>query len=78
MKKDYEIKFWKQWLEADHLKRLELVKKLAIIREALTINQFPKKHQEKILANALNGYFEDLENAIRTKNRLEKNKKIIF
>lgn len=30
MKDDYEIKFWKDWLNADSLKKLELAKSLPI------------------------------------------------
>ena len=75
MKEEYEIIFWKEWLEADALKRRKLVKNLLIIKEALQIEKFPKEHREQLLANSLNSYFEDLESAMYTKIRLERKKK---
>ncbi len=75
MKVDYEIKFWKDWLEADYLKRLELVKNLSIIREIQKIDKLPKKYREQIFISLLNGFFEDLESAMYTKIRLEHKKK---
>jgi len=75
MKEDYEIKFWKDWLEGDYLKRLELVKNLPIIKEIIKIDELPKEHRERIFVSLLNGFFEDLESAVYTKIRLE-NKKI--
>ena len=35
--KDYEITFWGEWLEANCLKRSEMVEKLAIIKEISNI-----------------------------------------
>ncbi len=76
MKEEYEIKFWKDWLEGDHVKRLELVKKVSIIKEALEIDKLPEAHSERILVTALNSFFEDLESAVYTKIRLEKKRKL--
>ena len=69
---DYEIKFWKDWLEADLLKRLKLVENLPILNEILNLKDISnKKH---IIASVINSLFEDLENAVYTKIRLEKKK----
>ncbi|MEK6948290.1 MAG: hypothetical protein AABX19_03530 [Nanoarchaeota archaeon] len=75
MKEDYEIKFWKDWLEGDHLKRLKLVKNLSIIREVKELNNIPGEYRERMLVTSLNGFFEDLEAAVYTKIRIEKEKK---
>ncbi len=70
LEEGYEIRFWKDWLEADMLKRLDLVKKLPLFGMCL------KMKDEKIWRNSfttlINGYFEDLESAVYTKIRLEK------
>ena len=74
MKEDYEIKFWKDWLEADTLKRWKLVEKLPFLRQLESNNQLPLKIRKHYLTSFLNGYFEDLEQAVYTKIRLEKEK----
>ena len=72
-KDDYEIKFWKDWLYADHLKRLDMVEKLPITKSIWKMKDLPIKEQSFTLM--LNSFFEDLESAVYTKIRLEKNKK---
>ncbi len=75
MKGDYEIKFWKDWLNANSLKRSDLVRKLPIIKEIARIDKLPRNYRERFLTTLLNGFFEDLESAVYTKIRLEKKKK---
>lgn len=74
----YEIKFWKDWLHADILKKQELVAKLPFYAMALELKGLSKKN-EKLAKHSfttmLNGYFEDLESAVYTKMRLEDEKK---
>ena len=62
---EYEIKFWKDWLNADCLERIKLVEKLPIVKElGKTRNlDLPKKQQEHFFALMLNSFFEDLESA---------------
>ena len=71
---DYEIKFWKDWLESDCLKRADLVEKLPIVKEILKMNKVPEKIRKHSFASILNGFFEDLESAVYTKIMLEKKK----
>ncbi|MEK6741707.1 MAG: hypothetical protein AABX68_00805 [Nanoarchaeota archaeon] len=71
---DYEIKFWKDWLESDSLKRVDLVEKLPIIEEISHIGKFPEKIRMRSFALMLNSFFEDLESAVYTKIRLKKKK----
>lgn len=66
---EYEIKFWKDWLEADLLKRQELVKKLPFFKMCLIIKD--DKVWKHSFTTVLNGYFEDLEAAVYKKIRLE-------
>ena len=66
---EFEIKFWKEWLEADLLKRGELIKKLPIVQRPLKIKD--KKLAKDTIAMLLNSYFEDLESAVYTKIRLK-------
>ncbi len=47
--KNYEIKFWKDWLEADSIKRIDLVEKLPIINEFLDMNLIKGKKHSIIL-----------------------------
>ena len=72
-KDDYEIKFWKDWLHAEHLKRLDMVEKLPITKSIWKMKDLPIKEQS--FALMLNSFVEDLESAVYTKIRLEKNKK---
>lgn len=74
MKEDYEIRFWKDWLEADRVKRLKLVKQLSIVKEIKNINELPEKYREEFFVSHLNSFFEDLESAMHTEARLEKRK----
>lgn len=71
-KEEFEIKFWKDWLEADMLKRGEMVEKLPLIRFLDDGQKLSKKMRLRIFAQLLNSYFEDLESAVYTKIRLEK------
>ena len=71
---EFEIKFWKDWLYGDTIKRHEIVEKLPIIREISSLNKLPEKMRTHTFALLLNSFFEDLESAIYTKKRLEKNK----
>jgi len=71
-KKDFEIKFWKDWLNADMLKRQNLVKNLLIVKKPLKTKD--SKLNNNATALLLNSYFEDLESAIYTKIRLEEEK----
>lgn len=75
MKDNFEIKFWKDWLEGDLLEKQKLVKKLPIIKELAGINKLPEKYREQTLATLLNSFFEDLESAVYTKIRIENKKK---
>ena len=68
---EYEIKFWKDWLHADPLKRMKMVEKLSLLRDAEAINDIPLKRRNRMFAMLLNSFFEDLESAVYTKVRLE-------
>lgn len=70
----YEIKFWKDWLEAYALDRMELVEKLPVYKMFKSLIKMKKPKMEKrMFAQFLNSYFEDLENAVRI--RVEEEKK---
>ncbi len=73
--KSYASKFWKDWLEADLLKREDMIKKLPIVKNIWDIKKLPKKIREHSFALLLLGFFEDLESAVYTKIELEENKK---
>ena len=70
---DYEIVFWKGWLEADLLHKQELVEKLPLFKMCLKLEN--TKMWRGAFATLINGYFEDLESAVYTKIMLE-NKKV--
>jgi len=70
MKQDYEIKFWKDWLEADILKKHKLIEKLPLFKMCLQMKN--NKMWKHAFTNLINNYFEDLESAVYTKIRLEK------
>ncbi len=72
MKQDYEIKFWKDWLEADILKRYKLVEKLPLFKMCLEMKN--NKMWKRAFTILINSYFEDLELAVHTKIRLENKK----
>jgi len=69
---EYEIKWWKGWLEADSLKREEMVEKLPIVTEVLNLGKLPNEVGKHSFALMLNSFFEDLESAVYTKIRLDK------
>jgi len=71
---DYEIKFWRDWLHADPLKRMEMVEKLPIISEIIGMVKLPSKYRKRTFAMLLNSFFEDLESAVYTKMGLEEKK----
>lgn len=73
---EYEIKFWKDWLEADMLKREEMVSKLPFVREVQNVHKLPPKVRKHMITLMLNSFFEDLESAVYTKVRLERKKKV--
>lgn len=75
MKKEpyYEIKFWKDWLEADYLDRLKLVGKLPFFKMCLKMKN--NKMWKSAFSSLLNGYFEDLACAAYTKASTEKTRK---
>lgn len=68
---EYEIKFWKDWLEADSIKRLKLVEKLPLFR--MYVEMENKEQLKRSFSMLLNSYFEDLESAVYTKTISEKN-----
>ncbi len=73
-KQDYEIKFWKDWLESDLLKREELVENLPMVKSVWDLKEMPENLRKRALTTMLNGFFEDLESAVYTKISLEKSK----
>lgn len=74
MKNNFEIKFWKDWLNADPLKKLELVKGLPMFKMSLKMKN--SKMWKNAFAMLLNSYFEDLESAICCDIELRNNRKI--
>lgn len=69
-KEKYEIKFWKDWLEADTIKRYKLVENLPLFKMCLQMKN--SDVWKSSVSTLINGYFEDLESAIYTKTRLDK------
>jgi hypothetical protein len=72
MKLDYEIKFWKDYVHSDHLERLKLVEKLPLRKmlkdlETIKSKKITDKMKAQMIAQLLNGYFEDLESAVYVK-----------
>lgn len=70
----FEIKFWKDWLYANPLKKNKLVENLPFIKSLDNIKKFPKKTRKTLLAMNLNSLFEDLEQAVYQKITLENKK----
>ena len=73
---DYEIEWWKNWLEADLLDRRDLVEKLPFVKEVISISKTKMSNKIKVfsISTMLNAFFEDLESAMITKQRLEEKK----
>jgi hypothetical protein len=71
-KEKYEIKWWKEWLEADMIKKEKLVAKLPIVKNIWNLKNLPEEIRIEIYAQTLNGMFQDLENAVYTKVSNEK------
>lgn len=69
----YEIKFWRDWLKADCLKRLDMIEKLPLFKMCLVMKD--EDMWRKSFATLINGYFEDLESAVCTKLSNEKEAK---
>jgi hypothetical protein len=74
-KEKFEIKWWEDWLNADMIKREEMVSKLPFVKEfremaktKLTDEQF-----KRAVTTMLNGFFEDLESAVHIQIRNEDN-----
>ncbi len=66
MEEDLAERFWNEWLDADHLKRLKLLRKTQLVRElAKHLKGILSPEQAKsTVAQLLEGYLEDLEQAI--------------
>jgi hypothetical protein len=61
------LKFWKKWIQADNLERIEIVKDLPITKTYAKL-YYPKIDTEgalDIVATMLNSYFEDLLETIQ-------------
>jgi hypothetical protein len=71
-KEKYEIEWWKEWLEADMIKKEKLVAKLPIVKNIWNLKNLPEEIRIQIYAQTLNGMFQDLENAVYTKVSNEK------
>lgn len=66
-KEEYEIRWWEDWLNADMLKKEEMVNKLPIIKNIWDLKTLPENIRMRSFAQTLNGFFQDLENAVYTK-----------
>lgn len=72
---DYEIRFWKDWLNADSLRRFEMIEKMPAFDMCQNLfktflkmrNKKNKKMLRYSFATLLNGYFGDLVSAVYTK-----------
>jgi hypothetical protein len=71
-KEKYEIEWWKEWLEADMIKKEKLVAKLPIVKNIWNLKNLPEEIRIQIYAQTLNGMFQDLENAVYMKVSNEK------
>lgn len=69
---EFEIKFWKDWLEADLLERGDLVKNLPVFEMCFRMED--SDFWRESLNTLISGYFEDLESSIYTKIRLDSEK----
>jgi len=65
----YEIPFWGEWLDADMMRRRELIEHLPIIKELCSLgnDKMSKKVKINSIALLLNSLFEDLESAVYIK-----------
>jgi len=70
---EYEIPWWKDWLEADMLDRLKMVEKLPFTTSVVKLSKSDMDEEMKIdsIASYLNGLFQDLENAMYVKHDKE-------
>ena len=70
-KEEYEIKWWKDWLEADILKKENMVGNLPIVKSVWDLKDLPEDMRKRTFAQTPNGMFEDLENSVYRKVRNE-------
>jgi len=68
---EYEIKWWKDWLESDAIKRIKMVEKLPLVKELPNFAKLPPKLMQKSFVSQLNGFFEDLKSAVYTKAAID-------
>ena len=75
---EYEIRWWKEWLEGDIITRTEMVNKspfLKMILDLKNIKGITEEDKVRMAATQLNGIFEDLEGAVYTKIEIENENK---
>jgi hypothetical protein len=72
-KEDTPTKFWREWLNADELERIELLKKTMIVKELseyMLIKfkdaKLGKKYVLNYAARSFNDYLQDLEMTIKS------------
>ena len=66
-RKEFEIEWWKNWINGDALQRQELVEELPIIEDLTTLildEDLDSADKHMIISSLLNGYFEDLYNEV--------------
>ena len=70
---EYEIEWWKDWIEGDMLDRLKMVEKLPFTTTVIEFAKFDMddKMIKSSIATYLNGFFEDLESAMYVKHDKE-------
>ena len=61
IKQEKGIKFWRDWLNADLLKREEMIGNLPIMKSIWGLGTMPKRIRKRALTIMLNSFFEDLE-----------------
>ena len=60
------IDWWVKWYNADMLERLQMVEKLIVV-ETIKESKGFGEHRDKIIAQLLNSYFEDLVDFMESK-----------
>ena len=77
---DLAIKFWKNWLEEDSLKRPDRLRKMMVVRELVDYNynrnnkKISKKRWMHMVTQNLDGIFQDLVETISYLEYLKKKK----
>ena len=73
--KDLSVVFWNDWLKADEDKRVKLVSQTMIARDLaehmmhkLGRTKIKKSYYKNFTARTINEYFQDLEQAMMSKN----------